>query len=155
MLVHSPQTTPAKHSYAIKPVPKPVPAVFTSIRPVINLWLENYDTAACLPYFLRLNFFRNLIFRLKSFKRGLWLGFQHCRQQRRGQGLCLRFQRLWTTWARRFALKTWHLRTDPGAESTVNANPCTMGIWITKCYLFAIQMPGNNLLFRSWLENRT
>ena len=34
------------HSYDIKPVPKPVPAVFTSVRPVINLWLENYDTAA-------------------------------------------------------------------------------------------------------------
>ena len=35
-----------KHSYAIKPVPKPVPSLLRPIRPLHNLEPEKYDTAA-------------------------------------------------------------------------------------------------------------
>ena len=39
-------TTHQPNSYAIKVVPKPVPLSFWTIWSTLNLWLENYDTAA-------------------------------------------------------------------------------------------------------------
>ena len=45
-----PTKHPTKHSYAIKPVPKPVSPLQDTIRPLHNLTLEKVDTAAIFTF---------------------------------------------------------------------------------------------------------